>query len=52
VVNILPLTAETRHLMGRDQFAPMKPTGVSLNVGRGATTDEAALVRVDLDAGY
>ena len=40
-----PLTAETRHLIGRAAIAAMKPTAYFINVGRGATVDEAALAR-------
>jgi phosphoglycerate dehydrogenase-like enzyme len=44
VVNILPLTAETFHLFGEREFRAMKDRAIYVNVGRGATTDEAALV--------
>jgi len=44
VVNILPLTAETRHLFGAREFAAMKPTAFFVNVGRGATVRTEALV--------
>jgi phosphoglycerate dehydrogenase-like enzyme len=44
VVNILPLTQDTRGLFGDKEFAAMKASAVYVNVGRGATTDEAALV--------
>jgi phosphoglycerate dehydrogenase-like enzyme len=40
-----PLTAETRHLVGRAAIATMKPTAYFINVGRGATVDEAALAQ-------
>jgi phosphoglycerate dehydrogenase-like enzyme len=45
VVNILPATPETRHFFGEAEFGLMKPGALYLNVGRGATTDEAALTR-------
>jgi phosphoglycerate dehydrogenase-like enzyme len=44
VVLCAPLTAETRHLIGRAAIAAMKPTAYFVNVGRGGSVDEAALV--------
>lgn len=44
VVNILPSTAETRHLMSTEQFACMKPGAFYISVGRGETTDTEALL--------
>lgn len=44
VVNALPSTPETRHLFDAAAFAAMRPTARFINVGRGATVDEAALV--------
>jgi phosphoglycerate dehydrogenase-like enzyme len=44
VVNILPLTPDTRRLFGGAEFAAMKQDAVYINVGRGASTDEAALI--------
>jgi phosphoglycerate dehydrogenase-like enzyme len=41
----IPLTHETHHLIGRDAFARMKPTACIINIGRGATIDEAALIQ-------
>ncbi len=40
-----PLTKETRHMLGAEEFAVMKPSAIVLNVGRGPVIDEAALVR-------
>lgn len=40
----VPLTNETRHLIGRDQLAKMKPVAYLINTARGALVDEAALV--------
>lgn len=44
VVNILPATAETRHIIGAAEFGLMKNSALYINIGRGATTDEAALI--------
>lgn len=38
-----PLTAETRGLVGRKQFAAMKPTSYFITTARGPVHDEAAL---------
>jgi phosphoglycerate dehydrogenase-like enzyme len=45
VVNVLPSTPATRHLFDDDVFDAMPPTARFVSVGRGATVDEAALVR-------
>ena len=45
VVNTLPLTERTRHLLDDAAFEAMRPTARLVNLGRGATVDEAALVR-------
>jgi D-3-phosphoglycerate dehydrogenase len=39
----LPLTPETKHMIGPEQFAKMKDGVVILNVARGGTIDENAL---------
>lgn len=39
-----PLTSETRHMIGREQFQMMKRNCVLVNTGRGPVIDEAALV--------
>jgi len=39
----VPLTSETRHMIGPDQFAAMKPGAVIVNTARGGVLDEAAL---------
>jgi len=38
------LNDETRHLIGADQFAQMKPTAFFINVARGPIVDEPALL--------
>jgi phosphoglycerate dehydrogenase-like enzyme len=45
VVNILPATPETRHYFGEAEFGRMKPGALYVNIGRGATTREAALIK-------
>jgi glyoxylate reductase len=39
----LPLTSETRGLLGSEQFTQMKRTAVFINTARGAIVDESAL---------
>lgn len=39
------LNAETRHLMGADEFVLMKPSAFLVNTSRGAVVDQAALAR-------
>ena len=39
----LPLTDETRHAIGAEQFARMKPTAYLINTARGGLIDHAAL---------
>ena len=40
----LPLTAETEGLIGREQFALMRPESIFINISRGKVVDEAALI--------
>ncbi|WES68662.1 glyoxylate/hydroxypyruvate reductase GhrB [Superficieibacter sp. HKU1] len=41
---VLPLTEETHHLIGAEQFAKMKNSAVFINAGRGPVVDEVALI--------
>ncbi len=45
VVLAVPLTPETRHLVGEAELRAMKPTACLVNIARGSVVDEAALVR-------
>lgn len=40
----LPMTAETKGIIGRQQFAAMKKTAIVISTARGGLIDEAALV--------
>ncbi|ANF95992.1 D-2-hydroxyacid dehydrogenase [Paenibacillus bovis] len=44
VINILPLTEETKQLFNRERFAVMKDSSLFINVGRGPSVDTDALV--------
>lgn len=44
VVDALPLTPETMHVLGAPEFKIMKQTAYLINVGRGPQIDETALV--------
>lgn len=44
VVNVLPGTAGTRHAFDAGAFGAMRPGARFLNVGRGSTVDEGALI--------
>ncbi|OLC18093.1 MAG: hypothetical protein AUH29_00225 [Candidatus Rokubacteria bacterium 13_1_40CM_69_27] len=45
VVVVLPLTPQTRGLIGERELAAMRPTAWLINIGRGAVVDEGALAR-------
>lgn len=47
----LPLDARTRHLIGREQIASMRPGALLVNTSRGALVDTAALVEA-LEGGH
>ena len=44
VVLTLPLTPETRHIIGEAEFKAMKPTAYIINIGRGSLIDQEALL--------
>jgi phosphoglycerate dehydrogenase-like enzyme len=44
VVNVLPITDSTRGMFDAAAFAAMGPEAVFVNIGRGATVDESALI--------
>lgn len=46
-----PLTAETKGLIGKSEFAAMKPTAFFITTARGPVHDEEALYRALLDGG-
>ncbi|WJS51245.1 glyoxylate/hydroxypyruvate reductase GhrB [Enterobacter roggenkampii] len=41
---VLPLTDETRHLIGKEAFEKMKASAIFINAGRGPVVDEKALI--------
>ena len=45
VVVSLPLTAQTQGLIAEAEFAVMKKNAVLINVGRGPTIDEPAMIK-------
>src|SRR5215217_4608401 len=44
LINVLPANPENIGLFSREVFAAMKPTAFFINIGRGETVDEAALI--------
>jgi phosphoglycerate dehydrogenase-like enzyme len=45
VINLLPLTEETRQCIGTRQFESMPAGGCFINLGRGGSVDEKALIQ-------
>jgi phosphoglycerate dehydrogenase-like enzyme len=45
VVVAVPLTEESRHLVGEAELRAMKPTAVIVNIARGAVIDQPALIK-------
>lgn len=44
VAMAVPLTKETHHMIGRDEFLKMKPNAIFINVSRGKVVSEKALI--------
>lgn len=44
VVNALPLLASTKNIIGQAELRVMKPTAFFVNIGRGGTVDQDALI--------
>jgi D-2-hydroxyacid dehydrogenase (NADP+) len=44
-INVVPSTPDTQNMIGAPEFAAMKPTAFFINVGRGETVDEEALIQ-------
>jgi glyoxylate/hydroxypyruvate reductase A len=51
LVNLLPLTPETRDILNRDTLSQLQPGGYLINVARGAHLVEADLIEL-LDSGH
>lgn len=45
LIALVPLSAQTRHMIDADVLAAMKPTGVVINLARGPVIDEQALIK-------
>lgn len=45
-VNVVPNTPETQNMIGARELSAMKPSAFFINVGRGETVDEEALIKV------
>jgi len=46
LVNVLPLTPETYHILGEEELNLMKDGSILYSIGRGKTIDEKALIKV------
>ena len=44
LIALAPYTPQTHHMIGRAEFAAMKPTAFFINIARGNVADEAALI--------
>ena len=44
VILLVPLTDDTRHLIGANELAQMKPDALLINIGRGGLIDQQALM--------
>ncbi|NLY54540.1 MAG: D-2-hydroxyacid dehydrogenase [Firmicutes bacterium] len=44
IVLAVPLTAETRHMIGAKELSLCKPSAILINIARGSVVDEAALI--------
>lgn len=43
-INVVPSTPETKNMIGERELSAMKPTAYFINIGRGDTVDEEALI--------
>ncbi len=46
LINVLPHTAETDGILGEAEFSQLQPGALFVNMGRGKTIDEQALIKV------
>lgn len=45
-INVLPSNSKTQNLIGEAELTAMKPTAFFINLGRGETVDEEAIIKV------
>ena len=45
-INVIPHTPETKNMISEKEFEALKPSAYFINIGRGDTVDEEALIRV------